>query len=86
MRVRRLIRYSIYISGTVVIIIAAYGALLAYPERLFAHRYSYRNFVIYSRNPIDDRLYVPMAFDRDKEVRVNQLLWAGKFPFKQISN
>jgi hypothetical protein len=56
MRIRRLIRYSVYISGTVVIIIAAYGTLLAYPGRLFAHRYSYKNFVIYSRNPIDDRI------------------------------
>jgi hypothetical protein len=56
MRVRRLLRYSICVSGTVVIIIAAYGTLLAFPERLFAHQYSYKNFVIYSRSPIDDRI------------------------------
>jgi hypothetical protein len=56
MRVRRLLRYSIWISGTAVIMIAAYATLLAYPEPLFAHTYSYKNFVVYSNDPLDDRV------------------------------
>jgi hypothetical protein len=36
-RVQRLMRYSVYISVMVVKLSAAYDALLAYPERLFAH-------------------------------------------------
>jgi hypothetical protein len=43
-------------------------------EPLSETKYFYRQF------------YVPIVFDRDKEGRVNQLLWAGKFPFKKISN
>jgi hypothetical protein len=53
---RRLLRYLIWLSCTVVVIIAAYGTLLAFPEPLFAHKYSYKNFVIYSRTPLDDRI------------------------------
>jgi hypothetical protein len=56
MKVRRLLRGFILLTGTVVVTIAAYGTLLAFPEPLFAHKYSYRNFVIYSRAPIDDRM------------------------------
>jgi Domain of unknown function (DUF3471) len=43
-------------------------------EPLSETKYFYRQF------------YVPIFFDRDKEGQVNQLLWAGKFPFKKISN
>lgn len=32
------------------------------------------------------QFYVPIVFDRDKGGRVNQLLWAGQYPFKKISN
>ncbi len=53
---RRLLRYLIWLSCTVVVIVAGYGTLLAFPEPLFAHKYSYKNFVIYSRTPIDDRI------------------------------
>jgi len=41
-------------------------------EPLSETRYFYRQF------------YVPIVFDRDKEGRVNQLLWAGQYPFKKI--
>jgi hypothetical protein len=53
---RRLLRYLLWLSCTVVVIVAAYGTLLAFPEPLFTHKYSYKNFVIYSRTPIDDRI------------------------------
>ncbi len=36
--------------------ILGYAALLAFPEPFFAHQYRYKNFVIYSRPPIDDRI------------------------------
>jgi hypothetical protein len=56
MKVRRLLRRLVWISVAVVILITAYGTVLAFPEPLFAYKYSYKNFVIYSRNPLDDRI------------------------------
>jgi hypothetical protein len=43
-------------------------------EPLSETKYFYRQF------------YVPIVFERDKEGRVNQLLWAGQYPFKKIGN
>ena len=43
-------------------------------EPLSETKYFYRQF------------YVPIVFDRDKEGRVNQLLWAGQYPFKKIGD
>lgn len=56
MKVRRLVRRLLSLCGTALIVIVAYGALLAFPEPLFAHQYAYRNFRIYSRAVLDDRL------------------------------
>jgi CubicO group peptidase (beta-lactamase class C family) len=42
-------------------------------EPLSETKYFYRQF------------YVPIVFDRDKEGRVNQLLWAGQYPCKKLS-
>lgn len=43
-------------------------------EPLSDTKYFYRQF------------YVPIVFDRDKDGRVNQLLWAGQYAFKKIGN
>jgi CubicO group peptidase (beta-lactamase class C family) len=43
-------------------------------EPLSDTKYFYRQF------------YVPIVFERDKEGRVNQLLWAGQYPFKKTGN
>src|SRR5258708_21577182 len=56
MRIRRVMRYLIWTSGIVVLVVAAYGTVLAFPEPLFANKYPYKNFVIYGRSPLDDRL------------------------------
>jgi len=55
-RVKRFIRRLFWLSAALAILITAYGAVLAFPEPLFAHKYSYKNFVVYSRTPIDDRI------------------------------
>jgi len=55
-RVKRFIRRLFWIVAALAILIIAYGTVLAFPEPLFAHKYSYKNFVIYSRTPIDDRI------------------------------
>ena len=36
---------------------AAYALLLCYPQVLFAHEISYKNFTIYSREPLDQNIY-----------------------------
>jgi CubicO group peptidase (beta-lactamase class C family) len=43
-------------------------------EPLSETKYFYRQF------------YVPIVFERDKDGRVNQLLWAGQYPFKKTGN
>ena len=50
------------------------GYFLPLDEPLSETKYFYRQF------------YVPIVFDRDKEGRVNQLLWAGQYPCKKIRN
>jgi hypothetical protein len=37
---------------------AAFIFLLAYPQVLFAHQVSYKNFTVYSREPLDPNIYV----------------------------
>ena len=37
---------------------AAYVLLLCFPQVLFAHQVSYKNFTIYSRQPLDQSVYV----------------------------
>src|SRR6266851_5964903 len=49
-------RRLLWIAAALAILITAYGTVLAFPEPLFAHKYSYKNFVVYSRTPIDDRI------------------------------
>jgi len=56
MKVRRLVRRVLSLCGTALIIIVVYGALLAFPEPLFAHQYAYKNIRIYSRAAFDDRM------------------------------
>jgi len=36
---------------------AAYLLLLCFPQLLFAHQLSYRNLTVYSRAPLDSRIY-----------------------------
>ena len=36
---------------------AAYVLLLSFPQVLFAHEVSYKNFTVYSREPLDDSVY-----------------------------
>lgn len=36
---------------------AAYVLLLCYPQVLFAHQISYKNFTVYSRKPLDQNIY-----------------------------
>jgi hypothetical protein len=38
-------------------IVATYLLLLCFPQALFAHELSYRNFIIYSREPLDKSIY-----------------------------
>ena len=37
--------------------VAAYVLLLCYPQVLFAHEISYKNFTVYSREPLDQNIY-----------------------------
>lgn len=32
------------------------------------------------------QLYVPIIFDRDKQGKITQILWAGQYPFKKLDN
>src|SRR6185295_5638985 len=36
---------------------AAYMLLLCYPQVLFAHQITYKNFTVYSRQPLDQNIY-----------------------------
>lgn len=40
-----------------IVIAAAYFLLLIFPQPLFAHEVSYKNFKVYSREPLDDSVY-----------------------------
>jgi hypothetical protein len=42
---------------TVLVIAAAFVFLLVYPQVLFAHEVRYKNFTVYSRQPLDQDLY-----------------------------
>ena len=53
---KRRVQWSLALLGTVLTVIFAYGTVLAFPEPLFAHKYSYKNFIVYSRSPLDDRI------------------------------
>jgi hypothetical protein len=44
------------VTTTLLGLVLAYGTLLAHPEPLFAHQLAYRNFRVYSRDPLDPRL------------------------------
>ena len=41
----------------VLVIAAAFVFLLVYPQVLFAHQVSYKNFTVYSRQPLDRNIY-----------------------------
>src|SRR6266852_5553928 len=59
-KTRRVIRLLALVFGIILIVIVAYGTLLAFPEPLFAHVYSYKNFRVYTREPLDDRARVQL--------------------------
>ena len=42
---------------TVLLVVAAFVFLLVYPQVLFAHHVQYKNFTVYSREPLDQNLY-----------------------------
>ena len=50
-RARTVLRYSS------IAVVAAYLLLLCFPQILFAHVISYRDFTVYSREPIDQNVY-----------------------------
>lgn len=47
----RTFRYVVFSAA------AAYVLLLCYPQVLFAHQISYKNFTVYSRQPLDQNIY-----------------------------
>jgi hypothetical protein len=59
-KARRFTRRFLLLVGAALIVMLAYGTILAFPEPLFAHKYSYKNFCIYSRSPLDDRIRVEL--------------------------
>lgn len=52
-------RNSIFNVGkySLAVIFAVYGLMLAFPQFLFAHEVSHRNFRVYSRQPLDEGVY-----------------------------
>ena len=48
----RAVRYALYS------LVATYVLLLCFPQVLFAHQVTYRNFTVYSRQPLDQSVYV----------------------------
>ncbi len=46
------------VRGVVLTIVVAYVLLLSFPQVLFAHQVSYKNFTVYSRKPLDSSIYV----------------------------
>lgn len=47
----KIVRYSFFL------IVAAFVFLLVYPQVLFAHEVRYKNFIVYSRQPLDQSIY-----------------------------
>ncbi len=47
----KIVRYSFFL------IVAAFVFLLVYPQVLFAHEVRYKNFTVYSRQPLDQSIY-----------------------------
>jgi hypothetical protein len=54
---------------TVMVIVAAYLFTISFPQYLFAHELSYRNFQVYSRQPLDEHIYKVLD---DAEVRLSK--------------
>jgi len=50
-RVYRILRYL------VISVVVAFVLLLSFPRVLFAHQISYKNFTVYSREPLDQNIY-----------------------------
>src|SRR5262245_8940400 len=50
-RVYRVVRFS------VMLIVVAYLLTLCFPQYLFAHEVAYKNFKVYSRQPVDQNIY-----------------------------
>src|SRR5262245_39382719 len=50
----RAYRFVRYLIATIVV---SYVLLLCFPQVLFAHEISYRNFTVYSREPLDQNVY-----------------------------
>jgi hypothetical protein len=44
-------------ATTLLSMVAAYVLLLCFPQVLFGHVVSYRNFTVYSREPLDQNIY-----------------------------
>lgn len=45
------------IRNLIISLVAAYLLLLSFPQVLFAHEVSYKNFTVHSREPLDQNLY-----------------------------
>lgn len=72
-RAYRVLRYA-FSSAAV-----AYVLLLNFPQALFAHEVSYRNFRVYSREPLDGRVYA--LLDRvDAKLAASEVEDAGPRP------
>ena len=56
MKLVRYLKKAAWAFGSFVMIIVVYGFLLAFPEPLFACKVEYKNFRVYSREPLDSRI------------------------------
>ncbi|MCM3904734.1 MAG: hypothetical protein ND866_23810 [Pyrinomonadaceae bacterium] len=45
------------VRSLIISLVAAYLLLLSFPQVLFAHEVSYKNFTVYSREPLDQNVY-----------------------------
>jgi len=70
-RAYRIVRYL------VVTVVVSYVLLLCFPQVLFAHEISYRNFTVYSREPLDQNIYTVLD-------RVQSRLAASQINNKEV--
>ncbi len=50
------------VKYSLVTVFAGYGLILVFPQVLFAHEVSYKNFNFYSRQPLDESVYKVLDF------------------------
>jgi hypothetical protein len=70
------VRRSLLLVGLVALLIAGYLLILAFPEPLFAHEYSYGAFHVFSRTPLDDRVRSPLD-EIERRLRQSSLYRPG---------